>query len=48
MKKGMGREKEKMTAQTAIYAYTVNDDDQIFQILIVCCSRKYWTIHKLG
>jgi hypothetical protein len=23
----------------------VNDD---FQILIVCCSRKYWTIHKLG
>jgi len=47
MKKGMGREKERMRAKTAKYAYIVNDD-QIFQILIVCCSRKYWTIHKLG
>ena len=40
MKKGMWREKERMRAKTAKYAYTVNDDDQIFQILTVCCGRK--------
>jgi hypothetical protein len=33
--KGMGREKERLRAKTAKYAYTVNDDDQIFQILIL-------------
>ena len=41
----MGREEEGMKAKTAKYAYKVDDD---YQILTVCCSRKYWTVHKSG